>query len=489
MGISLYTSRIVLEALGVDDYGIYSVVGGLVTMFSIITSSLVTAINRYLSYELGRNNLDRLEKIFTTSINIQILLCLVVLILGETIGVWFLNNYMSFPSGSLYSANWVFQSSIVVFILNLINIPYNSVIIAHERMKAFAYFSIFESVLKLIEVLILFFVKWDNKLILYSLLQVVVSFIMRCSYGIYCTHNFKECKYKFYFEKNLTKEMFGFAGWNLFSNASFVLNTQGVNILINIFFGVAVNAARGIAVQVDTAIMNFVNSFTTAINPQIIKAYSSGAQSYLWKLIIDGSRYTYYLTLVFVIPILLDTNYILHLWLKQVPDYTIIFIQLSFIYSVFNSIGTTAYFACVAHGNMKYYTLHLTTVSCLVFPFTWIAYKMGAPVEICYVINGMIAFFCIFIRLRILNQLISFDSNLFIREMLLPSLIIFVITIFPPLIIKYFLESSFLRLIIIVAVSEISLGLSIFIIGLNKNEKDSIKKFVTDRIHNMKFIC
>lgn len=475
MCITLYTSRLVLEMLGVDDFGIYNVVGGLVVMLSVLTSSLMTAINRFISYELGLKSSDRLNLIFNTSLNVQIIISIVIILLGETVGTWFLNHYMVIPHDRMVAANWVFQCSIFTFVLNLISIPYSASIIAHEKMAAYAYICIFEAVIRLCAILLLLYSSYADKLIAYALLQLGVAGIIRLIYGIYCNKSFSECKYRLIIDSSLLKEMLRFAGWNLFSNCSYVFNTQGVNILINIFFGVALNAARGIAVQVENAIMNFVNSFTTAINPQIIKAYSSGDESYLTKLVIDGAKYSFFMTIAFVLPILLDTSYILKLWLKDVPLFAVIFVQLSFIYTVINTMGNTGYFACVAHGDMKYYSLHLTTISILVFPLTWLSYRFGLPVETCYLINGGIALICFFVRLNILKKFIGLNPFLFLKRMFLPAILITMCSIIPPYILKENMNPGLLRLGMIVVVSEASLALCIYMFGLQKTERHYVK--------------
>ena len=260
MAITLYTSRVVLATLGVDDYGIYNVVGGFVAMFSVISGALSSAISRFITFELGHGDKDKLSRIFSTSVNIQILLGILILILGETVGIWFLNNRMNIPIERMTAANWVLQCSLISFTINLISVPYNAAIIAHEKMKAFAYVSILEAVLKL-AIVYLLLVSDTDKLILYAILHVFVALSIRLVYGIYCNRNFSECRYHLVYDKSLLKEMSGFAGWNFLTNGAYILNTQGVNLLINIFFGVAINAARGIVAQIDSAIMQFVNSF------------------------------------------------------------------------------------------------------------------------------------------------------------------------------------------------------------------------------------
>ena len=281
MLVSLYTSRVVLKALGVEDYGIYNVVGGVVAMFSVLSGSLSTAISRFLNFELGKEDKKGLEKVFSSSVTIQFGLSLIVLLLAETIGLWFLNNKMVLPEDRVYAANWVFQLSLITFVLNLISIPYNAAIVAHERMSAFAYISIMEAVGKLLVAYIIVMSPID-RLIMYSVMLTGIAGFIRIAYGIYCKRNFEECRYHYIYDKTLLYKMFKFAGWNFIGASSSILRDQGGNIVINLFCGPAVNAARAIASQVNIAINSFVSNFMIALNPQITKSYASGNHSYMY---------------------------------------------------------------------------------------------------------------------------------------------------------------------------------------------------------------
>lgn len=315
MAVGLYTSRVVLNVLGVEDYGVYNVVGGVVSMFSIVTASLSQSISRYLTFELGKGNQDKLRSIFCTSVNIQLLMSLVVFILMECIGVWFLNTKMNIDADRMHAANWVFQFSVLTFVVNLISVPYNAVIIAHEKMKAFAYVSILEAVLKLVIVAALLLSSID-KLITYAFLQLMVSITIRMVYGSYCKRHFQECRYSLIIDKQLIKDMTGFAGWGSTSSIVWIFNTQGINIISNIFFGVVVNAARGVATQVEGIVKGFVVNFTTAVRPQIIKSYSAGDKEYLFKLLCTSTKYSYFLMLIFFVPFLFEAEAILQWFVK-----------------------------------------------------------------------------------------------------------------------------------------------------------------------------
>ena len=294
MAVSLYTSRIILNTLGVEDYGINNVVGGIVTMFTVISGSLSASISRFITFELGKDNIQRLKKVFSTGVNIQIGMSVLIVLLAECVGVWFLNTKMNIPPERLGAANWVFQCSILTFVLNLLSVPYNAAIIAHEKMSAFAYISILEVSLKLIIVYMLIISPFD-RLKTYAVLFLCVGAIIRFIYGYYCKRHFEECSYYFVYDKPLLKEMTSFAGWNFFGTSAWMLNTQGLNILINMYFGVAFNAARGVATQVDSALKQFINNFTTAVNPQITKSYAQGDLEYVYTLVCSSAKYSAFL--------------------------------------------------------------------------------------------------------------------------------------------------------------------------------------------------
>lgn len=475
MLITLYTSRVILNALGVEDYGIYNVVGGVVAMFSLLSGSLSNAISRFITFELGRGDIRRLSVIFSTSVNIQLGLSLLIMVLGSAVGGWFLNTQMNIPDGRMMAANWVLYCSLLMFCVNLISIPYNACIIAHERMAAFAYVSILEVSLKLL-ICYLIVVSPFDKLISYAILLVFVALIIRFVYGIYCNRHFEECRYRPVYDCSLLKQMGSFAGWQFMSNGCWLLNTQGVNILINMFFGVALNAARGIATQVDGAIQQFVNNFMTAINPQITKDYAAGRIKEMFTLVCRGAKFSYFLLMLFAIPIMLETEYILTLWLKTVPDHTVIFLRLTIIGSMLNMLGGTGLTACMATGNIKRYSIWISSVGILVFPLTWIAFECGLPVESTYFVFIIVYVGVTIVRLYIMKELLHFPPFLFIRKVIVPMLIVTPAATILPLFTANSLAPSFWRLFLTVVVSLISSATSIYLIGLTSNERRAVAK-------------
>lgn len=470
MLITLYTSRVILNTLGVSDYGIYNVVGGVVAMFSVISSSLSSSISRFITYELGHGDFERLKRIFTTSVNIQIGISFVILVLAETFGLWFLNTKMNIPANRMTAANWVLQCSLISFIINLISLPYNACIIAHEKMSAFAYISILEAILKLTVVYMLLISPYD-KLSTYAVLLVIVALLIRLAYGQYCKRHFEESRYKFVYDKPLIKEMTGFAGWSFFGNGAYMLNTQGVDMLINIFFGVTLNAAKGVATQVQNAVMQFVNNFTVAVTPQITKSYAAGDMEYMYKLVCRGARFSYFLLLVFVVPIVCEADYILRLWLELVPEYAPVFLRLTLFGSLMALLGNSMLTAIFATGNIKRYQLWITIIGCLVFPLTWIAYKLGFPPETTYVIYIVIYFLLNFVRVYIAKGLMAFPIKLYVFDVILKVVIVSIISFVLPLLVVCNFEEGFFRLCVTCIVSLFSTVSVIYLLGLEGTER------------------
>lgn len=481
--VALYTSRIVLNTLGVVDYGIFSIVGGVIGVFSVISGSLSASISRFITYEIGHGDYNQLKKIFSTSISIQIFISLFLLALGELIGVWFLNTKMNIPSERLYAANWVLQSSLLSFVLGIITLPYNACIIAHERMSVYAYISIAEVFLKLFIVYMLL-VSSADKLILYACLLFVVSMIMQLSYICYCRTHFPESRYVWVYDPQLIKKMTGFAGWSLFGNGAYMLNVQGVDILINLFFGVTFNAARGIASQVQNAVLQFVNNFTVAVNPQITKSYASGDIEYMHNVMCRGSKFAYYLLLLFTVPIVCEADYILYLWLKVVPENAPVFLRLTLFSALVTILGNPILAGITASGNIRQYQIWITVFGCLVFPFTWLAYELGASVIMAYVIYIIVYFLLNFVRLYFAKKLLLFPVRIYLKKVMFPVFLVSVLVFIVPLLLLSVMHESFARLCLITGIS-ILLTLSIiYQYGLDKSERSFImNKFKSRFVH------
>lgn len=483
MLISLFTSRIVLEALGVDNYGINNVVGGVVGMFSIISGSLSGSISRFLTYALGEENKEKLRKVFSMSINIQIFIGIIILILAESCGIWFINQKLNIPSDRLIAAHWVFQCSLISFFIALINIPYNACLIAHERMNVFAYMTILDVSLKLLTAYAIFISPFD-KLITFAVLNVFVGIIMRIIYGIYCVRNFEECHYeRTTFDKKLAKEMTGFAWWGFLGNTAWIFNTQGVNILINMFFGVIYNAARGVAAQIEGAVMGFVGNFMTALNPQITKSYAAGDKEYLFSLICRGTKFAYFLTLLFAIPLWFEAQTVLSIWLVEVPEDSAVFLKLSLICAILTTSAQPLLTAILATGNIRKYEIVTTLTGCLVFPITYIAYKFGCNIFATYYIYMVVYTFLIWVKILFAKKLIEFKPIYFFNKVVVPSFLTTLIAFICPVIIYLIMPDDIFRLIIITLLSIVWVSISIYFFGLTNGEQKFIKEKLLSKLN------
>lgn len=481
MVVSLYTSRVVLNVLGVEDYGIYNVVGGVVAMFSVLSGSLSSAISRFITYEIGKGEREKLKRVFSSAVTVQLVLGFIIVLVAETAGLWFLNTKMNIPAERMSAANWVLQFSVVTFVINLISVPYNAAIIAHEKMSAFAYISILEVVGKLV---IAYFITISpiDKLIFYAILICLVAVIVRYIYGKYCRLHFEECVYHFIFDKILLKKMFSFAGWNFFGNGAFLLNTQGVNILMNIFFGVGVNAARGVASQVDAAMRQFVNSFTTAINPQIIKSYAVGDFNYMHSLVCRSAKFSSFLLIFFAVPVVLEANAIFSFWLGDVPNDAVLFFQLG-VMSTFvdGALANSLMTSMLATGNIKKYQIIVSSVGSMVFVFTWIFYYFGLNAYITYIVYFVIYSIVLVVRLYLIKEAIHLPILMYVQKVLYRVVPVSIICFLLPLILLYILEPGLLRVISVSMLSLLVTLLSVFLLGLTKGERI----FVLDRLKSM----
>lgn len=474
MAVSLFTSRVILNTLGVEDYGINNVVGGVVAMFSVLSGSMSSSISRFITFELGKGDKNRLKTVFSTGINIQLGMSLIILLVAEAVGVWFLNYKMNIPEERMYAANWVFQCSILTFILGLLSVPYNAAIIAHEKMSAFAYISIIEVTLKLIIVYLLTISPYD-RLITYSILFMLVGVLIRLIYGYYCKRHFEECTYHLVYDKAILKSMTSFAGWNFLGNGAYMLNTQGVNILMNMYFGVAVNAARGVATQVDAALKQFVNNFTTAVNPQITKSYAQGDLSNMHKLVCRSAKFSAFLMMFFAVPIILETDTILSLWLKNPPAYASVFLKWIIISSFMDTVlANSLVTSMFATGDIKKYQIIVTTVGCLVFPLSWLAFQLGFEPQVGYMLYFVIYSILLFVRLYLLRDMVKLPIMMYVREVLFKVTTVMAISFVIPSILLFVIDEDLLRLVAVVLLSMIVTTVTTYLIGLNDGEKKYI---------------
>ena len=473
--VSLYTSRIILNELGVTDYGIYNVVGGFVGMFTILSSSLSGAISRFLTFELGKGNIDKLNKIFCTSVNIQIILSILIVIVSETFGLWFLTEKMNIDPSRMFAARCVFHTSVIVLVLDLITIPYNAIIVAHEHMKAFAYLGITHTLLKLVIVLLLPFFFFD-KLIIYSVLLLVTYVIIRILNGIYCKHHFSETNWHIYIDKSLMKEMFTFSGWTFIGSSSAILRDQGSNILLNLYVGPVINAARGIAEQVNGAINSFASNFMTAVNPQITKSYAANDKAYMLELIYKSAKFSLYLLLFLSLPIIVETPYILKIWLKVVPEHTVWFVRLILLYALCDSASRPLITAILATGNIKNYQLIIGAFQFLCLPISYFFLERGFYPEITLIVSLILNLCCLVVRLILLRSMIGLRVRIYIKEVVIKVVLIGIVSSALPIYLSFRLPNSFSSFIVVIVLTLVITLLSIYCIGCSSSERYTLKK-------------
>lgn len=478
MIVTLYTSRVVLNVLGVDDFGIYNVVGGIVAMMGLLNSAMSSSIQRYYSFELGKGkgNLEQLKKTFSVSMYIYFLLCIIFVIVAESLGVWFLNNKLIIPEDRLVAANWVFQFSVLSIINQLLVNPFNATIIAHERMSIYAYVSILEAILRLVIVFVLPYIPVDS-LALYGFLYFFMSLVISMIYRLYCLRNFEECKLHYYKDSKLFKELLSYCGWNIFGSSSALVKSQGLNILLNMFFNPSVNAARGIAYQINAAIQQFSSNFYTAVRPQITKYYAQGDLENMLMLVFKSSKWSFYLILFLSLPIIVETPYIVQLWLGQTPDYVITFSRLIIAITAVDGMAHPLMTTAHATGKIVLYQTSIGIATLLNLPISYVFLKLGfSPVSV-FVISLIICILCLFIRLWIVYRLIKFPVLKYIRDVFGKVIVISITSSLLPLFLKNCVPDGTINSWIVMSSCLVSSLLVIFIFGFDKNERDFIKRF------------
>lgn len=479
MTISFWTSRLMLEALGIDNYGIKNVVGSIVGFSGLITGAMSAAGSRFITVALGKDDLEETKDVFRSSFHVQALMAVLVFLLLEIGGLWFLNTEASIPEGRMYAANFVLQTAICSLLINIIAVPYNSLIIAHERMSLYAYMSIIDVTLQLGIVFIILNTTSD-RLILLSLLQLICYIGMTIFYAIYSRRHFDEARLSFNVNWSRIKEICSFSGWTYLGNATWVFNTQGLNMLVNVFFGVAFNAARGISGTVNGCIQSFVNNFTMAFTPQITKSYSADDKDYCYSLVNRGTRIACLLQIIFMVPVFIEAGTILQLWLVDVPPMSAIFLRFSLVESFVLSLSGSLIKLIRANGQIKRIVLKTSLFSCLVFPVTWAAFKCGLPVWSSYVIMIFIYIILVFFYLQECSRLTTYKFKGFVNFVIKPCVVVISLSFIPVSIIAMCFHSSLLRFFILVPLSVIWTSLIIYRYGLDKNEQSFFKEKISN---------
>ena len=484
MGVTLYTSRIILKVLGIDDWGIYNIVGSIVIFFSFLNSALSSGTQRFLTFELGRSDFKRLSEVFSVSVLIHAGIALIVLILAETIGLWFVNFRLNISSDRMFAANCVYQFSLLAFIVQIMQVPYNATIIAHEKMSFYAYVSLVEAILKLLLVLGIQYIDID-KLILYSIFIFVVTVIVFSLTYFYCIFKFNCCRYSFVRDKRAYKQLVAFSGWSLVGCGADIGVQQGQNVLLNVFFGVAINAAMGIANQVSSALQRLVGNFQTAFNPQIVKLYAVHQKQELIRLIFRASKYSFYLMLFLSIPVLLEMDWILNHWLKLVPEYCGILCRLAIVAFLIETFSAPLAMAITATGRIRNYQLLISLIICLNLPLSYGLLKLGFEPSVVLMVRLGIIICVLIFRIFFLKKFLNFDSWGYGKLILFSVFVIGVISVVFPLIIYRYMVPGGLRFIMVVLSACFSTGCTVFLLGMKKHERFYFINLFTSKLKNI----
>lgn len=481
MVVSLYTSRVILANLGITDFGIYNVIGGLATMFVFFRSSLANVTQRYLSIELGKEDIKAARNIFCVHQSVYIVISLAVLVLGEVLGTWFIYNKLNIPPNRLNAAFWVFQFTLVSLCTTIISVVYEAVLIAREEMSIYAYVGVIEGCLKLVIAFAIAIIPYD-KLITYSFLLVLVAIGIRVFYSFFCSRKYVESVYNWQWNKDQIKECSSMIGWNTIGTLVYTINEQGLNILLNLFFGPIVNAARGIAGQVSQTVNNFGANFYTSVRPQLVKSYASSDFNYLFKLFFSTSKLSVYLLWIIALPLCLSIDMVLRLWLKVVPEYTNIFTVLILVYSVINVLNTPIWALALAIGRLKKYILYGSAVFLMTFPIAYLFLKWGYPPQSVFVVGIIVRCLYIYTVLIVVKQEISISIRRYFMDVICPISYVILISGGFCIWANSFFDNSIIQRFSLSVLSFISVGTVIFTVGLKRDERVKILSMVRNKL-------
>lgn len=485
VAVGLFTSRIVLDALGIDDYGVYGIVGSVVIFLSFFKNALTNATYRFFTYDLGRGDMDGLGRTFSMSLNMHLILAAALFVVLEIAGIIFINNYLNIDANRIYAANWVFQFSLLAFCIEVIKTPYNSCIIAHERMNFFAYTSLFEVGMGLLNAYLLWLAPMD-KLIFYGFLQWMLSLLLLLWYYVYCRKHFTEAHYHFVWDKSLFKKLTSYSGWSLLVNAAYIIATQCQNIFLNWFGGVTVNAAMGIANQVSSKMNMFLSSFTQAFNPQIIKSYASGDNDYFMKLVLSTAKFSFLILMAMVFPMVLFVDFILNLWLVDVPQYSNIFICLLLVYYLIDALQVSLVQSVHATGKLVIHQILISTIMLLSIPVTYTLLHNGMPywtVPAVWAATNLIAAIA---RTIYLKRLIGLSINQYLRDVVGRSLLVCLCSMLLPIYVYSLIGDNWSGLIAVAVCFYPLYLLSIYIVGLNRQEHDMLRIVINQHLKRNK---
>lgn len=482
MVVSLYSSRIILEALGIDDYGLYGAIGSVVAMFIMINGVLSAGTSRFLTFELGKGDNEKLKKTFSASFILHVGLAIILFILLETIGLWFVNHKLNILEGRNYAANVVYQLSVLTSVFSLTQVPYTACIIAHEKMNVYAYVGIAEVTFKLALIFLLLYVPFTDNLIAYAMILALWTIGLQIWYRFYCHKHFEESHLKIVRDRDIYKNMLSYSAWDFIGQFCVTGNSQGLNILLNMFFGVTINAARSVAYQVETAITQFSTNFLTAVNPQITKSYAQEDHTRFLQLITESSKFSFYLLFMLSLPVFLEAPYILKIWLVEVPETSVSFLRFAVFYGVFRIVMRPIITGTHATGKIKYLNLTSGLYSAATFlTVLYVAYKLGAPYWVCFIVhtfNGIIAGFFEF---KSLHRNVYFNSKQIIIQIIFKPWLICLLASIPVFIIHFLLVESFVRTLLICIASLFLIGGSTYLWGLNVKQREKVKSIIFTR--------
>lgn len=485
MLVGLYTSRIVLNVLGIEDYGLYNVIGGIVALFSVLNSAMINTTSRFVTVSLAKNTIKDTSDTFNMALLIHIAVGVLILVLGETIGLWYLHNKLVIPEGREIAAEWLYQFSIISTILVTINVPFNAIVVAHEKLNFYALEQIAVITLKLIIVILLAYAPFD-KLIFYGTALLMVTMAEVIAYLMYSRLKFMEVRFHYYWSAPKFKEMTKFIGWAIIGNFSATFYSQGINLMLNAFCGPAVNAARGIAVQVQSIVTQFASNVQTAINPQILKSYAINEKERMYNLIIASSRLCFYLLFIISLPILIETDFLLQLWLGTVPDHTINFVRIILMCVLLEAFINPMFTANLASGKLALYHGPLALLMYVFMFITYFSIKIsGIPesVFISYFVACLIGYV---MRIFILKKQVGLVPLLYIKRVLLPVALVVVVSLIAPSAVHYFLSNGWVDFLITSFVAVISVSITVYLLGITPGERNIALSFVKNRIRRLK---
>lgn len=479
--VGLYTSRVVLNVLGVTDYGIYNVLGGIVAIFATLNSAMSSTSSRYITYYIGKGDNIKLKQIFSTVTYVHLAIACIVVLACETIGLWFFYNHMTIPTDRINVAFWLLQFSFAASFLSMINIPYTGLIIARENMNIYAYISIFDVLMKLLIVFLIQITPVD-RLLSYGFLILLVQFMDFLIYRFYCVRNYEESHLIMFFDKPLFKELASYFGWSIFGNLAMVFNTQGINLLLNVFFGPAVNAARGVAVQVQNIINQFVSNFQVALNPQIVKTYANQEIERMHQLMFASAKYGFLLLFLLSFPVMVEAKCILNLWLGVVPEHTVNFLRIILVSCMVNALANSSTVAAGATGKIKAYSIVVGGSVLLPLPVAYILLKYISEPEIVFCVVLGFEIFALYLRLLFMKKMVNMSILQYVKHVIIPSLGTVACSLVVPLFLYYRFEQTIPNMMIVLASCFFFSLTFIYLIGLKANEKSFVVGIVKNKL-------